>query len=164
MYMKIKKGIILSTLFLGAAILTIGVFLLHPTFFFGRKKIGNIVSFPGKDADVTVEIARDPYSWGKGLMFRDSLPKDSGMLFIFPNEDKRSFWMKNTLIPLDMIFITADKKIVTIQKNATPCKTLLCPQYASTEKAMYVLEVNGGFADAHGVREGDVVEMSGANK
>lgn len=160
MLFTIKKHITLSLLFLGAAIMTVVIFLLHPTFFSDRKKIGNTVSFPRSGVELTVELASDPYQWGKGLMFRKSLASDSGMLFVFPDEEKRSFWMKNTLIPLDMIFISRDKKVVTIRKNATPCTTLICPYYTSDGNAMYVLEVNAGFADAHTIKEGDTIDIS----
>ena len=159
MYMKIKKGLWFSILFVGAAILSIGVFLLHPGFFLMRKKVGNTVTFIDKHISVSVEIADNPYSWSKGLMFRKSLSADSGMLFVFPDEKPRAFWMKNTLIPLDMIFISADKRIVSIQKNAVPCKTFVCPSYVSEGKAMYVLEVNAGFVDAHAISAGDQVEF-----
>jgi hypothetical protein len=67
--------------------------------------------------------------------------------------------MKDTIIPLDMIFISRDKKIVTIHRNTTPCTTMICPRYTSTDKAMYVLEVNAGFADAHDIKEGYGIEF-----
>lgn len=159
MFMRIKKHIVLSVLFFGAAIMTLAVFLLHPTFFIGRKKIGNVVSFPGKDVRVSIELARDPYAWGKGLMFRNELASDAGMLFVFPKEGRQSFWMKDTLIPLDMLFISKDNRIVTIHKNAAPCTALICPHYTATKNSLYVLEVNAGFVDQHDIREGDAIEI-----
>jgi uncharacterized membrane protein (UPF0127 family) len=157
-YMKTKKHIIFSLLFLGAAVITVLYAIRYPQFFFGKgRQSMSTVHFPLQDVDVPVEIARDPYAWSRGLMFRELLAPDGGMLFVFPNEEKRSFWMKNTLIPLDMIFISKDKKIVTIRKNAMPCTTMACPQYGSAADAMYVLEVNAGFVDAYGIKEGDVV-------
>lgn len=159
-YKNIKNNIVLSVLFLGASIMTLGFVILYPTFFLKRIKIGNSVSFHDGTVRVSVELAADPYQWSKGLMFRESLEKDAGMLFVFPKEEQRSFWMKNTLIPLDIIFITKDKRVVTVQKNATPCTTLLCTHYSSTGNAMYVLEVNAGFADTHGIQEGDLVEIT----
>ncbi|OGM95345.1 hypothetical protein A2532_02590 [Candidatus Wolfebacteria bacterium RIFOXYD2_FULL_48_11] len=159
MYMKIKKGLWFSILFVGAAILSIGVFVIHPGFFLVRKKIGNGVTFPDSHISVSVEVADDPYSWSKGLMFRESLLDGNGMLFVFPNEKPRAFWMKNTLIPLDMLFISADKRVVSIQKNVAPCVTTICVSYASEHDAMYVLEVNAGFADRYGITQGDLVEI-----
>lgn len=155
-----KKGIILSILFLGSMVLSVVIFLLHPSFFLSRKQIGNSVSFPEKNITVSVELAVTPYQWSKGLMFREELASGAGMLFVFPNEEIRSFWMKNTLIPLDILFINADKKIVTMHKDVQPCTTLLCPQYASTVKAMYALEVNAGFVDAHVIHEGDTLVIA----
>lgn len=137
--------------------MTIVIFLSHPTFFAGRKKMGNVVTFTGKDIRVFVELARNPYAWGKGLMFRTELNQDAGMLFIFPNESRQAFWMKDTFIPLDMIFISRDKKIVTIHKRTEPCKTLICSRYEPTKNSMYVLEVNAGFTDRYDIREGDEV-------
>lgn len=160
-YMKIKKQILLPVLFLGAAILAIAYMVRYPHFFFGKGR-GSVtmVRFVGKDIEVPVEVAREPYTWSKGLMFRESLPENGGMLFIFPDEARRSFWMKNTLIPLDMIFISRNKRVVTVRKNALPCTTALCPTYDSTADASFVLEVNAGFADAYSIREGDLVEIS----
>lgn len=157
MSMRIRKSIMLSVLFFGAAIMTLVLLVLYPTFFLGRKKVGNMVSFPGKDVSMTVELALEPYQWGKGLMYRDALAHDSGMLFVFPREEAFSFWMKDTFIPLDILFISRDKKVVTIHKNAAPCTTLVCPRYTATANALYVLEVNAGFADRYGIKEGDVV-------
>lgn len=159
MLLTIKKHIVFLALFLGAVVMTVAIFLLHPTFFLERKKIGNVVLFPRSGAEVSVEIAADPYQWGKGLMFRKTLGADSGMLFVFPDEEKRSFWMKDTFIPLDIIFVSRDKKVVTIHKNVMPCTTFVCPHYAPTSGAMYVLEANAGFVDVHDIKEGDGVEI-----
>ncbi|AKM77892.1 MAG: Protein of hypothetical function DUF192 [Candidatus Wolfebacteria bacterium GW2011_GWE1_48_7] len=157
--MNIKKRLWFSILLIGAVLMATVVFVLHPGFFLRSKKIGNAIVFPGNNVAVQVELARTPYAWSKGLMFREALPEGGGMLFVFPSETKRSFWMKNTLIPLDMLFIGKDKEIVTIVRGAEPCKDLVCPSYASTADAMYVLEVNAGFVDMYGIQEGDVVEF-----
>jgi len=79
---------------------------------------------------------------------------NQGMLFIFPEEEIRSFWMRNTYISLDMIFVNADKKIVTIHKNT---KTLSDQSYASTEPAQYVVEVCAGFSDKYSIKTGDKI-------
>ncbi len=100
------------------------------------------------------EFADTEYDRQLGLMFRKSMKETQGMLFIFPVEEMQSFWMRNTYISLDMIFIDANKKIVTIHKNT---KTLSDQSYASTKPAKYVLEVVGGFCDRHGIVEGDLV-------
>ena len=94
---------------------------------------------------VNVEIADDNNERMNGLMFRKNLDKNSGMLFVFDDEKNQTFWMKNTLIPLDIIFIDSNLKIVDI-KYADPCKKDPCAVYTSSKPAKYVLEVNLGFA------------------
>lgn len=109
----------------------------------------------GKMVDLMAETARTPEERAYGLMFRTSLQNDRGMLFFFETEEPVSFWMKNTLIPLDMIFLDSDKKIIHIEKNAPPCKNNPCPVYPSILPAKYVLEVNGGWSEKNGVMVGD---------
>jgi uncharacterized membrane protein (UPF0127 family) len=105
---------------------------------------------------VRVELARTGQEHGRGLMFREHLDADAGMLFLYPAEDIRRFWMRNTLIPLDMIFISADRRVVGIVENAEPLTETL-RQVA--EPSQYVLEVNGGYAAAHGITAGTPVEF-----
>ena len=93
---------------------------------------------------IDAEIADDKEEMMKGLMFREKLEKNAGMLFIFEDEAYQSFWMKNTLIPLDIIFIDNDLKIADV-KYADPCKKEPCAVYTSSKPAKYVLEVNAGF-------------------
>ncbi len=107
---------------------------------------------------VTAEIADDDRERTIGLMNRTSLAENAGMIFIFDDEKHRSFWMKNTLIPLDMIFISANGAIVDIT-TMQPCKSFFCESYRSKLPAKYVLEVNAGFAEGHGVKVGDRVEL-----
>lgn len=90
---------------------------------------------------VNLEIAENPKQRQTGLMFRESLCDSCGMLFVFEEEGTYSFWMKNTLIPLDMIFIDKDMVIVDIM-HALPCTEDPCMKYTPTEKVLYVLEVN----------------------
>lgn len=91
-------------------------------------------------------------------MFRRSMPELSGMIFVFPHSSHLSFWMKNTLLPLDIVFIDEAGVIVGVVENAEP-KTLSPRQVAGESKV--VLEVNGGFCARHGVRAGDTVELQG---
>ena len=112
----------------------------------------------GKDAPVTeidVEIVADEASIIQGLMFRQEMAADQGMLFIMPDERPQSFWMKNTLIPLDIIYANAQKEIVSIKRNTTPLSET---PVLSDAPAAYVLEVNAGFAARHGLQVGDVLE------
>jgi len=105
-----------------------------------------------------VEIANDPIKRECGLMDRKSMGKNNGMLFKFPYARKLSFWMKNTLIPLDMIFIDRNWTIVDINKNAMSCTE--CLTYDSKNPAMYVLEINGGLGDEFGMGIGDKVLLN----
>ena len=94
-----------------------------------------------------IEVVSTPEEFSKGLMFRENLEKDSGMLFIFPEENFHSFWMKNTLIPLDIIWINSDKEIVFIKHDAKPCQENNCESFTPNETAKYVLELNAGTAE-----------------
>ena len=107
---------------------------------------------------ILVEIADTAEEIERGLMFRKELQDGFGMLFIFDEEGKHSFWMKDTLIPLDIIFIDANGAIMNIF-SAEPCAEEPCESYTPTDNVKYALEVNKGFADAHHVREGDAVTL-----
>jgi uncharacterized protein len=122
----------------------------------------NLLVIHGKGNDVTinVEYATTPVEQAQGLMFRQSLNQSSGMLFVFQGDDMRTFWMKNTLIPLDMIFIAQNMTIVNIAKDAMPCVQDPCHVYDSGRPARYVLEVNGGFADLQNIAPGDTVSVT----
>ena len=104
-----------------------------------------------------IEIADSKEERNQGLMYREHLDTDKGMLFIFEKEDIHSFWMKNTLIPLDMIWISEEMEIVSIFPNAQPCKTKNCESIRPLKKATYVFEINGGLAAEKGIELHDVV-------
>ena len=106
------------------------------------------------DKTFVAEIADTDQERATGLMNRDSMPNNHGMLFIFEDQQNRSFWMKNTKIPLDMIFIGSDWRIVSINKNAQPCTADPCDKYESRKPAMYVLEVNAGQVDEKAIKVG----------
>lgn len=108
---------------------------------------------------IYVESARTSAEQARGLMFRETLDKNKGMLFVFDDEQPRTFWMKNTKIPLDIIFISADKKIADIKKNFMPCKTQNCETHMS-KPAKYALEVNAGIVDENKITIGDAVTLS----
>jgi uncharacterized membrane protein (UPF0127 family) len=94
---------------------------------------------------INLEIADSDEKRAMGLMFRKSLPYTSGMLFIFDTEDFHSFWMKNTLIPLDILWLDKEFRIKYYYQNVQPCKSNPCSSYSPLIKALYVLEVNAGF-------------------
>ncbi|MDT0556114.1 DUF192 domain-containing protein [Patiriisocius hiemis] len=104
-----------------------------------------------------IEIADDEYQTQTGLMYRKSMPDNQGMLFIFNDEVRRSFYMKNTEFALDIIYLNAEKEIVSIQKNAQPFDETSLPSEAP---AMYVLEVNAGLSDTWGLEVGDKLEFT----
>jgi uncharacterized protein len=112
----------------------------------------------GRASTVEVEVARTPADVERGLMFRKALGPDAGMLFVFPNEEEHVFWMKNTLIPLDMIFIADGGLVVGIVESAEPLTTT--PRSVGA-RSRYVLEVNGGWSAAHGVKRGDLARIEG---
>ena len=122
------------------------------------------VSFYNQQGDeiagFKVEIASTSAQHKIGLMHRENLPEDKGMLFIFKQEQALSFWMKNTLIPLDIIYISRDKKVVSISANTPPCKKDPCPGYPSKGNASYVLEINSGLAERFGIEKGAEVEIN----
>lgn len=103
----------------------------------------------------SVEIADTREKQALGLMFRDSMAADAGMIFLFPNEAPRSFWMKNCRIALDIMYFDKDLKMVSISANTPPCRIARCPSYPSSGPAMYVLELNAGVASELGVGPGD---------
>lgn len=106
-----------------------------------------------------IEVVSTPKELSKGLMFRESLEKDSGMLFIFPENGIYSFWMKNTLIPLDIIWINLDEKIVFIKNNAQPCQEDNCESFTPNETAKYILELNSGIAEKTGLEIGNKLDI-----
>jgi uncharacterized membrane protein (UPF0127 family) len=109
-------------------------------------------------AVIKVEIAANDASREIGLMYRKSLGANDGMLFVFKQPSHQGFWMKNTEIPLDMIFAGASGKIVGIVADATPYSEKLLSVAADSQ---YVLEVNGGFAKSHHIAAGDMMKFAG---
>ena len=109
-----------------------------------------------KDVCIQVEIADTRLERQQGLMFREYLEENQGMLFIFEDEDTHSFWMKDTLIALDMIWINSSYHIVHIEQ-AAPCKTENCRLYKPPKAARYVLEVNKEFTEENNIKIGDVI-------
>jgi len=107
---------------------------------------------------IDLEIADNDYERQLGLMNRKEMKENDGMIFIFPRQDYQSFWMRNTLISLDMIFVNDQKKIVTIHKNT---KILSDQSYPSSQPAIYVVEVLAGFTDRHNIQVGDKIDWMG---
>ena len=110
----------------------------------------------------TTELATDDASREHGLMMRTELAPDHSMLFVFPDTQPRWFWMKNTLVPLDILYFNADRKLVSMQLDAPPCKADPCPTYPSDTPARYVLELPAGTARNIGAQTGDELTIEGA--
>ncbi|WP_347373086.1 DUF192 domain-containing protein [Aequorivita sp. Q41] len=108
-------------------------------------------------ARLDIEIADDEYSTQTGLMYRHSMEKNQGMLFVFNDSRQRSFYMKNTEIALDIIYLDAEKKIISFQKNTKPFSESSLP---SDGLAQYVLEVNAGLSDVWQLGKGDKIEYT----
>ncbi len=103
------------------------------------------------------EVANNRFTIAKGLMFRQNLAENEAMLFILPYEGSHSFWMKNTLIPLDIVWLNKDKKVVDIAKDAQPCSSNECPSYRNQQPAQYVLEINAGQAEKISLETGSIL-------
>ena len=120
-----------------------------------RKDIATVCI---KDACIQAEVVSAFEAREKGLMFRESLAVDKGMLFIFEEEGLYGFWMKNMRFPLDIIWLDLNKKIVDIKENALPCSES-CEIFSPENKAKYVLEVNAGFTKRNKIKVGEVVRF-----
>ena len=112
-----------------------------------------------RDICYEVEIAKNEDQWATGLMHRSSLENSKGMLFVFPYLKRYSFWMKNTLIPLDIIWMDEGQRVIHIEKMVMPCEGDPCPQYTPADEALYVLELNAGEAQRSGINTGDRFEF-----
>ena len=110
----------------------------------------------------TVELALNHPERMRGLMFREALPDDHGMLFVFEREQPLAFWMKNTLIPLDILYFDDALRLVSVSADTPPCRTPYCPNYPSARPARYVLELNAGHAEALKLKPGAVLRIDTA--
>ena len=108
----------------------------------------------------TVEIADDQAERSRGLMFRDEMDAERGMIFIHDEEAPQAYWMKNTKIPLDILYFDRARKLVSAQERVPPCSLGdQCPPFASTGPALYVLELNAGLVESMGVKPGDELKF-----
>ena len=125
------------------------------------KKEGELLFISNHEGDtlavIDIEIADNEQKTAQGLMYRNAMPRNAGMLFLMPREDIQSFWMRNTYIPLDMIFVNSNKEIVTIHANTTPMNE---NSYISKAPALYVVEVNAGYCNKNNIKEGDKIEYT----
>ncbi|UCE63349.1 MAG: DUF192 domain-containing protein [Nitrospirota bacterium] len=120
-----------------------------------------VISTPNGDK-VFAEIADTPAKRAEGLMSRTSLPPDHGMLFIFSEPGQWTFWMKNTKISLDILWLDTDGKVVHLESNVPICTRTDegCPRYHPSKKALYALELRAGMAKRLGIPKGTVLEIA----
>ena len=139
------------------------VFILLLSSVYAGERYNNFaygkVVFTGQDLTIEVEVASTAVQRSRGLMYRDSLEQGKGMLFVFEHELIQRVWMRNTLIPLDIVFISTQGQIVSIIRSLQPCVKKTCEVYKSTEKAKYMLEVNAGMIDNKGIAIGQMLKI-----
>jgi uncharacterized membrane protein (UPF0127 family) len=109
-----------------------------------------------------VEVARTPEEQARGLMFRESLPERTGMLFRFEDDGPHGFWMKNTMIPLDIVWLDENGQVVFVSENTPPCRADPCPNYGPEVPSWTVLEIAGGLAAKEKVTVGSVIRIENA--
>jgi hypothetical protein len=135
-----------------ATFLLICFIALAIVFFSPPKKSVEIEFFTPDNQVITklsAPIADSNKERQTGLMFRDSLPNDEGLLFVFNGFQKHAMWMKNMRFPIDLIFLDEKKDIIKIYENLPPCETLDCPSYPSEKPAVYAIEMNSGYIANH---------------
>ncbi len=128
-------------------------------FLFGCTKTTDVIVHGDQKMTFTVELADTIPKQAKGLMFKKELEQEKGMLFVFNIASRKSFWMMNTSIPLDIIFIDQEKKIINIEE-AEPCGLIPCQNYYSKDNALYVLEINQGLSQEYGFKKGTQIEFN----
>ena len=138
-------------------IIILGLFLLFKKIYFVIKKSIENYRDTGKKHFFNVQTAKTKKEREIGLMYVDKLSIDSGMLFEYPNNTYAKMWMKNTKIPLDVIFINSDARVVDFHKNMKP---LSKKEYTSGSLCKYALEINGGLIDKMNIKKGDLIGTS----
>jgi len=124
------------------------------------RKDGELRFLEGKTNKVItvidIEVADDNPEREQGLMYRDTMAENAGMLFLMGMEETQAFWMKNTVLSLDILYVDSERRIVSIHKNCTPYSL---DQIVSAKPALYVVEVNAGYTDKNGIQVGDMISF-----
>jgi len=144
---KMKRTAVLFILFCGSFFSSLAAEIKIIPLYIGQEKF-------------TVEIADTPEKQLRGLMYREFIPDDFGMLFIYRTEYPRSYWMKNCLASLDIIFLDKNKQVINIHFNVPPCEDEPCKTYGSERPAQYVLELRGNRAKELNLKPGDAISFS----
>jgi uncharacterized protein len=114
---------------------------------------------PEGPVEVILELARTPDERQRGLMFRDRIGERQGMLFCFEADERHVFWMKNTYLSLDILFVTAEGVVVDVLEKLPPCPMDPCPTYRAEAASRYALELKAGFSERYQIRKGDRVRL-----
>lgn len=140
--------------------LAIGLILLAAQYFLagGRGRMAEL-SFPERNLSLSAELSLTPKQHQRGLMGRTHLSREKAMLFVFSEDEKLSFWMKDTLIPLDLVFVSSGLRVVDIKNDFQPCFDSFCSAYVSIAPAKYVVEMSAGLAAEKGLNIGDRLEI-----
>ncbi len=124
------------------------------------RKDGELRFLNGKTnkviTQINIEVADDDAEREQGLMYRDTMAENNGMLFLMETEEPQTFWMKNTIISLDIIYVDSNKRIVSISRN---CKPYSLDQIPSAKPALYVVEVIAGYTAKYGIKTGDMISF-----
>lgn len=154
--MKNKKAVLVL---IAVILIAAGASLLAQNYSSSQKGFEAAFQTDTGEVDVVLEIANTSSERKKGLMYRKSMAENHGMIFVFPEEDDRSFWMKNTHIPLDIIFIDANQTVINIEKAYPESDTREenLRRYESDRPAKYVVELNQNFTDRNGIETGDKI-------
>lgn len=141
-----------------APLLGICLFGCSPQVETGVQEVLPLMILPHGE-EIVLEVADTPDKRRDGLMFRTSLDQDTGMLFVFSEEAPRSFWMKNTLIPLDVMYLSRDFSLVDYQ-TMEPCGDQpICPSYPSSASSQYAVEMNAGSVSRYDLKIGDQIQF-----
>jgi uncharacterized membrane protein (UPF0127 family) len=132
---------------------------LFPTLLSADEQARTLVVQLPSGTKITAEVADTPSKRVLGLMFRDTLPDHHGMLFIFENPDFHGIWMKNCRIPLDILWLDQDRRVIHKEENVPPCQTDPCHTYYPLQKALYVLELNAGLITKEKIRLGAQIQF-----
>jgi uncharacterized protein len=124
------------------------------------RKDGELRFMKSKDnsiiSTINIEVADDDAEREQGLMYRDTMAENEGMLFLMESEEIQNFWMKNTILPLDILYVDSERRIVSIHKD---CKPYSLDQIVSAKPALYVVEVNAGYTAKYGIKTGDLISF-----
>lgn len=124
------------------------------------RKDGELRFVKSKDntiiSTINIEVADDDAEREQGLMYMDTMAENEGMLFFMESEEVQNFWMKNTILPLDIMYVDSERRIVSIHKD---CKPYSLEQIISAKPALYVVEVNAGYTGKYGIKVGDLISF-----